>query len=288
MKNITLTISSLLLAFTAFAQIPNPSFEIWDEDYCGNTQPDSIPEDWETPCSDFLAYTSGFSPTEDAYSGNFASQLNPALIGDFSIWYAPTIMHTSFTVDFIPVLFSGYYKFESQRGDSALVEIYFKEYNTNTTEFDTIATMRKILHPVNQYTLFEVSVPEIAFQSPPDSVIIYISSAYIDIKHPYDTDGQTDGILHVDNLDIVAPVGIDEKDENQVQVYPVPASDVLNIKGLDQDWNNYQLTDALGRLVAGGKLSNSQIQVDAIPPGNYTITFSNGEESIIQKIVIER
>lgn len=286
------TLTLLMLAFiNVNAQIPNASFENWDTTQCMQFfGPDSVAEDWQTPCTNLLAYSSGFYPSLDAYSGNYACRLEPSIVGDFAPWYVPTIMKTSFTVNFIPIAFSGYYKFESQDGDSAMVKVYFKEYNTNTSEFDTILELDKILHPIGQYTQFDIPVPEIGFQSPPDSVIIYVSSAYIDLANPYNTDGQTDGIMHVDALDVMAPVGIEQAESNELIIYPIPADNVLSIQGLDNSWNGYQLIDLLGRVVVNGSLSSNQIDVSDLTPGTYTLSLfkSESQERVQRTIIICR
>lgn len=274
-------ISALSLSFTlSMAQIPNANFEQWDTNQC--LEPDSIPLNWRTSCTQLLAYITGFSPTTDAYSGSYASKLSPAQLGDLVLWYVPTIINTSFTVNYIPTSISGYYKLDSQDGDSAMVVVFFKKYNSTTSEYDTVLTEEKILYTTNQYTQFTVDIPFIGLNNPPDSVLIYVSSSYIDMSNPFGGDGTTDAILTVDDLSISGAVGIPDKRNKKLIVFPNPGFDKLYLNGITNgETYSYQIFDASGRLVFGLNTQNQEIDISLLPPGNYNLVISpeNGAES---------
>lgn len=72
----------------------------------------------------------------------------------------------------------------------------------------------------------------------------------------------------------------DHAPDFEVNVYPNPMSDVLNIKTSVHDDVSYSLYDSRGRLVLEDKLSSdlTPIEVSHLTPGNYSLRLNNSEQ----------
>jgi hypothetical protein len=66
--------------------------------------------------------------------------------------------------------------------------------------------------------------------------------------------------------------GIEELHQN-IQVYPIPTRDLLTIERLESSIQTYMISDATGRIITEGKLTEkvSIIQLGAFAPGFYSI-----------------
>jgi hypothetical protein len=71
----------------------------------------------------------------------------------------------------------------------------------------------------------------------------------------------------------------------QVEVYPYPASSVLNIK-LNEPQQQYSITDIKGNTLMQNSLSKQeqlQIDISALPSGFYLISFINKQGYITRE-----
>lgn len=102
--------------------------------------------------------------------------------------------------------------------------------------------------------------------------------------------------IHLDELrDVVAAPCISSTEElenliaSEVQITPIPFDDVLNINSSlsFSTQVKYELTDLNGRVIAEAKLEsgNQMIQTAAIRSGVYFIRFTDGEDSVVRKVV---
>lgn len=74
----------------------------------------------------------------------------------------------------------------------------------------------------------------------------------------------------------------------QIQIYPNPASDILNIKGLNEMGNtDLNVIDLTGKILLNTKNQN-EINVRNLNPGIYILHLKNKEFSVIEKFVISR
>ena len=77
------------------------------------------------------------------------------------------------------------------------------------------------------------------------------------------------------------------------QVYPNPATDILNLR-LEQPLSSeavvYQLLDLQGRLLASGELTNNQhsIRLSHLPDGMYIVNVRSENNSPVQKIIVKQ
>lgn len=66
-------------------------------------------------------------------------------------------------------------------------------------------------------------------------------------------------------------------DENQIKVYPNPASDVITIEGMEGPYN-YEIIDQTGKkLVSGQNFGTSNIDINAINKGLYFVSLWNND-----------
>lgn len=72
---------------------------------------------------------------------------------------------------------------------------------------------------------------------------------------------------------------------NGIQVYPNPASDILNVTKVS-DKATYKIYNAAGQLVGNGNISNGKITVSSLIKGTYVISIEDkGKESFNSKFI---
>jgi len=78
--------------------------------------------------------------------------------------------------------------------------------------------------------------------------------------------------------------GIGSISENQINIYPNPASGIVNITGVEN--GNYSVVDINGRLIHSGSLNNSKsINLEDEPAGVYFIKITNALKSSTVKVI---
>jgi len=90
--------------------------------------------------------------------------------------------------------------------------------------------------------------------------------------------------LWIDNVSVSFPTGItDTKPSGEFTVYPIPASDIINISGLPLN-SEIQLTDLTGKLLMGRRVLNSIFTLDirGLQPGVYVLRSNCGVKKIIK------
>lgn len=104
-----------------------------------------------------------------------------------------------------------------------------------------------------------------------------ITGDFTDMVFPENTYGyaiSTDG--HLYKLDVAA--AIDNKEKNIVSVYPVPATNVLNVSNSFELLNtNYKIADLTGKIVGSGKISNSRIDISQLANGIYILALGDNK-----------
>ena len=91
--------------------------------------------------------------------------------------------------------------------------------------------------------------------------------------------------LYLDDISVVKddPAGIHENELVQVNIYPNPASDYINISGMD-------IIDRVQVISLDGKVliesTDSKINIDSLMPGNY-IVLIEGDNSIARETIVK-
>ena len=80
----------------------------------------------------------------------------------------------------------------------------------------------------------------------------------------------------------VFPTGLDEISKSNVSVYPNPAQDFLNVKGLELNNAQVQILDISGRIVNTSlfKVNNSTIDISSLSQGTYHLVLYNNSEKV--------
>ncbi len=99
--------------------------------------------------------------------------------------------------------------------------------------------------------------------------------------------------LYVDNINIAA-AGVNELNQVGMDVYPNPASDVVNVK-FEGKGGNYEIaiTDLAGRTISTQNVENAEgaqnvaISVNDLKAGNYIVTVKTEGAVSTQKVVIK-
>lgn len=235
---ITFILSLLLGSALAQTQIPNGGFEEWT--------PNSTNIYYE-PGGDFwatlnpLATLGGpvtVSRTTDAYSGEYAAQLESKLWGDLLISgllvsgnfiaNPPSISNGQPFTD-KPSKFIGWYKYTPINGDSAGVAAILTRYNAEAGQQDTIAkAINAITENVQTYTQFVFDFDYLLPGIDPDTIIIVFSSSG-DAGNFQGQDGST---LLLDDISLEYPSGLLERllPEFTVKAFPSPAAEWVSFQ----------------------------------------------------------
>ena len=262
--NITLT--GTVLPF------PNGDFENWTA-----TQSEE-PDYWQT-----LNYAQTTVPsaskTTDSYSGTYALKLETILtlwgqtlgyvtngiIGDHGPEGGVPISHNPGSV-------TGFYKYIPNGPDTALVVVTTTRYDiqTDTTVSLDMALIK--LPPSSVYIPFVISLNYNGFP-PADTVNISFASSNLVDSMAYVGLGS---ILYIDSLNInLFPVNTEKIESyNPVNIFPVPADDVLNVL-LNSDDRILQLNfyNAIGQLALreDNLLKGSDVNISGLLSGFYTL-----------------
>jgi len=176
--------------------------------------------------------------TTDAYSGEYAAQLETVLWGDFLISGLLASGNFIMTEPYIengrpftetPSKFKGWYKYSPVNNDSAGVGAILTKYNTNTGQKDTVATaVRAITNSAETYTQFEIDFDYIISSVNPDTIIIVFTSS----GDGGNFLGEVGSTLIIDEISLEYPSGIQESllQEFTISAFPSPAVDQLSLE----------------------------------------------------------
>lgn len=282
---------NLLLLFVFFsclkltAQIPNVSFEAWDNGACPYLT-DSVPNGWNSPCSE-LSFSATLAGTSDAHSGNLACVLSPLNDG-FVITYGATYITTAIQINETPAYLEGFYKYFTNNGDSAEVRIYYTKYNQQTLQNDTLYSIAKYLYAVNQYSQFSIDLTGYSSSETPDSIEIYFASSYLNFDNSFgiNNDTNTDGILYLDDISFAGTVDVDENLDKNFTFYPNPAQDLIHFELQNDKTYSYEILDITGTLISKGNITQSSIHTENLIPGSYLLSLFDEQGNYIYSDIL--
>lgn len=85
--------------------------------------------------------------------------------------------------------------------------------------------------------------------------------------------------------DVIADALGNEPNVFDIQVYPNPVTNMLNVKIRDNREANFTISNMLGQSVGKGKVSNSSIDVSHLQSGSYIIEVNDGQKPLIKKFI---
>ncbi len=283
MKKIAFIISTLLFLHTASSaqSLINSGFEAWDQSAGFEAAPGWFNINFLTQQG--LPATT--SPTPDAAHGSKAMLLETkaggggvilgyAAVGNQQIFQQGTFFQDQ------PVFLNFYYKAFPQAGDSAWVHLELKTTSGGQVvgdldwyESDTVSTYQLMTIPINYKNTLSTTYLDLIFRSSYNDTFGIEGSQLI-----------IDSVFFTDQ----SVVSIDEGQQTEVQVYPNPASDIINL----------QFTEAIGDVsiynVTGERVLYKNIQahegqlpVGDLPKGVYTLHIQNKKGLITKKIALK-
>ncbi len=92
------------------------------------------------------------------------------------------------------------------------------------------------------------------------------------------------GTSEVAEFDFVITTAIKEVNAQDINLYPIPANTIVNIRG---EFDAYYVYDIYGKLVLNGNAEQTQIDVSHLNSGIYTIKFINDTQSTAKQIVVK-
>jgi len=282
MKKTILLFTLLILTILTFGQtLPNNSFETWESNPFPSYEE---PPPWNT-ANPFTALAGAVSVTksEDAFSGEFAAQLETIEINVGQTFQAPGLLtFADFNIDLVSLDFSfngglflqdrvtklmGKYKYTPAENDSASVLIYCFSHPEGE-ELDTIGLGVTYLHDAEEWTDFSVDMFYLSPSTPDTFNVLIMSTGTFEIGNM-----PPGSIMLVDDITIETTVSTPENIAvKQATIYPVPANDRLTFE-LDES-NEYTLSifDINGRLMEEIKFDGNYkvANTSNLSKGNYT------------------
>lgn len=270
----------------AFTQIANHDLENWD------VVESEEPDHWLT----FNALSPQGSPTvektTDSYTGSYAAKITNVLTftddtmgfmtngrfgmddypaGGLGVWENP---HT----------ISGYYKYDPQGNDSAVVGVFSYIWDDGANELVIVDSSFLFLGEASTYTPFEVVMN---YDSWPlvDTVNITFVAGHID-EQP-----QLGSQLIVDDIQIsYKPVSVTEQDQPRVAVMPNPASQFVQAKLPEKHYNTLKIYSTDGRLLRKTQIDGkTYVSIPAydLPRGIIFLKFTGENHTTTKKVLLK-
>ena len=258
-------------------QLPNSGFENWSS---GN------PTGWGS-VDEMLSATGLVSGTtletqvSPGNSGSSACELktqsvNILLIGNID---APGIVNTgSLVLDLasgapnfgripysaMPSGYSFYYKYAPVNGDTAATICYFTKWNSTTNSRDTIGGGGTLINgTTSAFTMMTIPITWAGTTAPDSVQLFFISSAGVA--------PQINTSLIIDDINMIVPIGMNENDAAIFNVFPNPATDALNIVGMNNKASKVEVYDITGKMVASESFigNKTKVNTENFPGGLY-------------------
>jgi hypothetical protein len=296
MKKSTLFIVLLSFGiFTAKAQqpeIPNGSFENWSTATWG----DSLTS-WTTHLTYFLDFSLAQKST-NYHDGQYALVATSqavtlgttfnipgiATLGKIIPDLANSTATASGGVAFIgkPTTMKGWYQYDQQGSDSAIIYIILTKWNALNSTRDTVGDGR-FIHNVSEsaYTQFAL---DLTYKNPsltPDTLnIILLSSGAV---------ATANSKLLVDNLTLDYPQSVATNDKADFYIYPNPSNGIVNVSFASNDKYSATLFNTLGQKIYTRNINSMSSTLDFtnLPKGIYMLELKSDNFRTVKKITLK-
>ncbi len=306
-KHFTLSIA-LLLAGTAFAQIPNASFENWTHTAtsgAGGTAGYDQPVSWGT-ANAFIStldsvYTciKGTPALVGSYYIKLLSKAVPILgaIPGVAVTGAITVTGTTYSVsggfpfNSRPANLTGQWQYMASGADQGHIVVFLSKWNSALNKKDTVSFTNYTL-PGMAMTWASFSIP-LTYQkgSIPDTAMILLASSgttpvagsYLSVDTLLFTGTVPSGVVTVVN------------DHATTTIYPNPAKDRATIYyySLFSGQMTITITDIAGKIIRqqnsriGIGSNDIQLDLSGLIRGNYLVNMTDGMGTDCKKLAIE-
>lgn len=288
------------LSFSVFTQIPNGDFEAWN-----TNNPLLI----EVPNSPWITSNLAEKPIGVTFNAVTKSTDHfPESVGQYAMRLENNISITSepgsqmpywqcaygfsttafyagyngpvFPISGHPTSLKGYYKFLPQNGDTMQIGIALYKAGILVSQNGLFTTAT-----VSNWTSFSIEIPTYIDA---DSAQVGMTAFY-SAPFQYPTGPYGNSVLFVDNLSFDnLIVGTEDLVENQIEIYPNPAKDEIEIMNLGE--NGLALIYTIsGELVLKTNLSLNETKIDVskLKSGLYVLKVQTKSGISQQKIIIQ-
>jgi hypothetical protein len=277
-----LTLGLCALTLTAQAQIPNPGFENWDDEYS--------PIGWYTNNVQALSrITISRTAIGESHSGNYAMRGEVILAA--TLPYPPLAWSGDFSCSERFTQLAGWYKFSPSNGD--LLALGVAVYGANVAGGGSI----DIARPASEFTRFSIPICYAGMGVPDTAMIV------VEILRRDTLDLNVGSFFVLDDLSLEGVASVSEKHAPQTvpdvfslhQNYPNPFNSTTMIRYDVQQMGPVELTifDLLGKevatLVSGPHLAGSytlQWNAAELPSGIYLCRMQAQGFTQTRKVVL--
>jgi hypothetical protein len=277
-----------LLPFLSNAQLQNVGFELWEEPLTAR-----IATGWTRTngTTQSLSFQNLFwPPVTNAQNGTYAIRL--------SVWYnyEKDMVFQVAPIASRPAALSGYYTYTDNEDhiwgpvtggavtDYAKTTVILTKWNAALSEDVTIGFGELLLGGAEDYTYFNCPITYTSAEVPDTIKVILNCSVIVD---PTDNifgmaELGISSIFTVDNLALSETLGSNDPDRKVVNVYPNPATDIINISGYE---GTAVLYDATGKQVLVQEYSGGGIDISRLQQGIYLLKLDEGTKIRNTRIV---
>lgn len=310
----------LVFTHTLKAQLINPGFETWSNDYLVPSAMNPNTGNGSTGWWDYNYFNSSFlgsSPisvtrcSDTVHSGAYAVRLQtrvytPTSWNYYNAWGTPFIGHPY--NDTLGILFNGNANMSTQAYAPGIpftqkitqFHIYYqyKPNGNDTAVFRvSLVNQRNLIaggvfktHTATGNAGWQQATINMTYISAltPDTMWVLISSSSLE-KNP-----KVGSILWLDDASVTLPTGVNEvtSDENEIAVFPNPTEGLFQIQSQtkndeEQYIEVYNILGAKIHVFEKSKLSNYTVNLANQPKGVYVVKLYRGGKCITRKIVVQ-
>lgn len=304
MKKSLLTILCGALTITAtqaqIAQPTNANFENWEQLNGSISNTYNEPVDWNSgnECSEIINVLA-VTESSDAYEGSSSARLETLTAFGFTkvngvITTANMICSASdggqeggsaYTA-MIPDSIIGYFKYAPVASDSAYCQIMFLANN----DLDTVSFTRvNFTETVGSWNRFSAPITPATAGQAPEKLSLFFSSSWGDGAQG---EAEVGSVFFIDAVNFIEnPLGVQEYyNSTDWNVYPNPATDIVNIKGVTGQNATIEILDVTGKQVKFENIANGNtaINLDGLVEGIYLYQIKklNGEIERTGKLMV--
>jgi hypothetical protein len=297
-KTIFTFVAATFISVSAFAQIPNNSFENWT-----SAGAYSNPDSWDnlnsmtTSMSVYTATkgTGGATGGGSAYLKLISKTVSgmgvmPGVAVSGMIDMTTYKPKSGFPFTQQPVKLTGSWQYMASGADAGFISVYLTKWNSTMMMRDTVAKAKQNLSGMAMsWATFNINLTYLSSTAPDSAIIVLSASGNTPVNGSY---------LYVDNLSFSGTVtGVKNIENNisNVSIYPNPSTDNISIEMNVQKMSSvkFQLVDLTGKLIkelnAGdiqGKY-NTTINTVGISKGTYFLKVNANDAVEVKKIIIQ-
>jgi len=294
-KSIFTIVAATFLSVSAYAQIPNNSFENWTS--AGSY---SNPDSWDnlnSMTTGAAIYTctkgtGGATGGGSAYLKLISKTVTgmgvmPGVAVSGMIDMTTFKPQSGFPFTQQPVKLTGSWQYMASGSDAGFISVYLTKWNSAMMMRDTVAKVKQNLSGMAMsWATFNINLTYLSSVAPDSAIIILSASGNTPVNGSY---------LYVDNLSFSGTVTGVKNIENvisNISIYPNPSTDNISIDLNIQKKSavKFQLVDLAGKLIkevnvgeVQGKY-NATINTNGIAKGTYFLRVNANDAVEVKKI----